>query len=78
MMMVNVSLLIFLIVFIVHSQQFVFKHHNNEELYEILYHTTEDCPNITRLYTLSEKSLLGVPLYVIEFSSKPGHHQLRK
>merc|ERR1712110_621527 len=31
---------------------------------------------ISRLYTLSEPSVRGVPLYVLEFSDKPGHHEL--
>ncbi|KAF5286912.1 hypothetical protein FQA39_LY00445 [Lamprigera yunnana] len=30
------------------------------------------------MYTLSETSVLGVPLYVIEFSTQPGHHVLMK
>ena len=34
------------------------------------------CPDISRLYTLSEPSVRGVPLYVLEFSDKPGHHEL--
>eukprot|EP00090_Calanus_glacialis_P034114 TRINITY_DN569_c0_g1_i1.p1 TRINITY_DN569_c0_g1~~TRINITY_DN569_c0_g1_i1.p1 ORF type:complete len:495 (-),score=140.55 TRINITY_DN569_c0_g1_i1:78-1430(-) len=34
------------------------------------------CPDISRLYTLSEPSVLGVPLYVLEFSDHPGHHEL--
>ena len=34
------------------------------------------CPDVTRLYTLSEPSVMGVPLYVLEFSDKPGHHEL--
>ena len=35
-----------------------------------------ECPDISRLYTLSEQSVLGVPLYVLEFSDHPGHHEL--
>ena len=34
------------------------------------------CPDVTRLYTLSEPSVQGVPLYVLEFSDKPGHHEV--
>lgn len=34
------------------------------------------CPDISRLYTLSEPSVRGVPLYVLEFSDKPGHHEI--
>lgn len=53
-----------------------FRHHNNEELQEVLSMIHHKCPNITRVYTLSERSVRGVPLYVIEFSTKPGYHQL--
>jgi Zinc carboxypeptidase. len=55
-----------------------FKHHNNEELQQVLSAIHHKCPNITRVYTLSERSVQGVPLYVIEFSTKPGYHQLCK
>ncbi|XP_068085032.1 carboxypeptidase E isoform X2 [Anabrus simplex] len=58
------------------SPTFQFKHHNNEELADVLRMVHHKCPNITRVYTLSQKSVRGVPLYVIEFSTMPGHHQL--
>lgn len=57
---------------------FEFKHHDNDEMVAVLEDVHSRCPNITQLYTLSEKSVLGVPLYVIEFSTYPGHHQLLK
>lgn len=63
---------------IVEAYQFEFKHHNNEELLKVLEDVNVKCPNITRIYTLSETSVLGVPLYLIEFSTKPGHHELCK
>jgi len=53
-----------------------FKHHNNTELAAILQQVHNKCPDISRLYTLSEPSVRGVPLYVLEFSDKPGHHEL--
>ena len=31
---------------------------------------------MSRLYTLSEPSVRGVPLYVLEFSDMPGRHEL--
>ncbi len=31
---------------------------------------------MSRLYTLSEPSVNGVPLYVLEFSDMPGRHEL--
>lgn len=60
------------------SHQFQYKHHNNRELPQILEEVHEVCPNITRVYTLSETSVLGVPLYVIEFSTRPGYHEICK
>merc|ERR1711874_862464 len=53
-----------------------FKHHNNTELAAILQQVHNQCPDISRLYTLSEPSVRGVLLYVLEFSDKPGHHEL--
>jgi len=53
-----------------------FKHHNNTQLAAILQQVHNKCPDVTRLYTLSEPSVQGVPLYVLEFSDKPGHHEL--
>jgi len=58
--------------------KFVFKHHDNNELAEILYDVHNRCPNITRVYALSLPSVEKRPLLVIEFSTKPGHHQLRE
>ena len=36
------------------------------------------CPDITRLYTLSEPSVNGIPLYVLEITDHPGKHELSK
>lgn len=60
------------------SSSFEFKHHNNKELNEVLQSIHQRCPNITRLYELSERSSNGWPLTVIEFSTHPGHHGLCK
>lgn len=56
--------------------QVEFKHHNNTELAEVLQKIHNKCPDITRLNTLSETSVNGVPLYVLEISDKPGKHEL--
>merc|ERR1719382_2074137 len=53
-----------------------FKHHNNTELAAVLQQVHNACPDVTRLYTLSEPSVLGVPLYVLEFSDRLGRHEL--
>jgi len=60
------------------SFAFEFKHHDNQELYQVLEKVHQACPNITRMYTLSETSVMGVPLYVIEFSTNPGQHEILK
>lgn len=57
------------------EEGFQFKHHNNEEVLEVLQSIHHKCPNITRVYTLHERSVLGNPLLLIEFSSRPGIHQ---
>jgi carboxypeptidase E len=53
-----------------------FKHHNNTELAEVLQQIHNACPDITRLYTLSEPSVNGIPLYVLEITDRPGKHEL--
>ena len=58
--------------------EFDFKHHDNTELPDVLRAVHRRCPDITRLYTLSETSVRGTPLYVIEFSSSPHKWQPRK
>lgn len=55
-----------------------FKHHNNTELASVLQRVHNRCPDITRLYTLSEPSVNGIPLYVLEVSDMPGKHELRE
>ncbi|XP_046440014.1 carboxypeptidase E-like [Daphnia pulex] len=55
---------------------FQFKHHNNEELATILEDVHSRCPNITKVYALSENSVTGNPLLLIEFSDEPGYHEL--
>lgn len=53
---------------------FEFKHHNNEEMLEALRNVHDNCPNITRLYSLDRKSVSGLPLVVIEITENPGKH----
>merc|ERR1712227_1045067 len=75
MMVVRATLLLCITSIFVHAN-IQFKHHNNTELAAILQQVHNKCPDISRLYTLSEPSVRGVPLYVLEFSDKPGHHEL--
>ncbi|XP_063912973.1 carboxypeptidase E-like [Zophobas morio] len=75
--MVHAALLI-LSSLVAGTLQFQLKHHNNEELLQVLQDVNSRCPNITRIYTLTETSVLGTPLYLIEFSTKPGHHEIMK
>merc|ERR1712012_728913 len=53
-----------------------FKHHNNTEMAAVLQQIHDRCPDITRLYTLSEPSVNGIPLYVLEITDNPGKHEL--
>jgi len=53
-----------------------FKHHNNTHLAAVLQQIHNRCPDISRLYTLSEPSVEGISLYVLEFSDQPGRHEL--
>ncbi|XP_061710240.1 carboxypeptidase E-like [Cydia pomonella] len=62
-------------VFLTANAEFTWRHHNNEELPLILEEVHQKCPNISRVYALTEPSVQNVPLYVIEFSDKPGIHQ---
>jgi len=58
------------------DSHYVMKHHDNKEMEQVLRDITEHCPDVSRLYALSEPSVRGVPLWVIEFSDSPGHHEL--
>merc|ERR1711936_274955 len=75
MMVAGLTLLLCLSLTAIHCN-IEFKHHNNTELAAILQKVHNKCPDVTRLYTLSEPSVQGVPLYVLEFSDKPGHHEV--
>ena len=49
------------------------KHHNNEEVYQILDELHRTYPDVTRLYSVGQ-SVEGVKLWVLELSEKPGEH----
>jgi hypothetical protein len=51
------------------------KYHNQSELENVLIEVNKKCPESTRLYSIGQ-SVQGRDLLVIEFSSRPGQHQL--
>ncbi|KAM4049765.1 putative carboxypeptidase X1 isoform 2-T2 [Anomaloglossus baeobatrachus] len=52
-----------------------FKHHNYKEMRKLMKKVNEDCPNITRVYSIG-KSYMGLKMYVMEISDNPGEHEL--
>ncbi|XP_071515213.1 carboxypeptidase E-like [Panulirus ornatus] len=56
--------------------EFQWKHHNNQEVEEVLRVVASRCKDVARLYALSEPSVRNVPLWAIEFSDNPGQHEL--
>lgn len=51
-----------------------FVHHDNGALYNVMLQVANDCPTITRIYTIG-KSVDGVNLYVMEITDNPGVHE---
>ncbi|KAM9777274.1 putative carboxypeptidase X1 [Neosynchiropus ocellatus] len=52
-----------------------FRHHNYKDMRVLMKSVTEQCPDITRVYTIG-RSYLGLKLYVMEMSDNPGKHEL--
>ncbi|XP_030756758.1 carboxypeptidase E-like [Sitophilus oryzae] len=77
-MKVFVALVLLQIYLYESTDGFEFKHHDNQELFHVLRDVNTKCRNITRVYALNEPSVLGIPLYVIEFSTRPGRHETLK
>ncbi|KAG8547275.1 hypothetical protein GDO81_028697 [Engystomops pustulosus] len=57
------------------SDKLEFKHHNYKEMRKLMKRVNEECPNITRVYSIG-KSYLGLKMYVMEISDNPGQHEL--
>ncbi|XP_038135413.1 probable carboxypeptidase X1 isoform X1 [Cyprinodon tularosa] len=52
-----------------------FRHHDYKEMRKLMKSVTEECPDITHIYTIG-KSYMGLKLYVMEISDNPGKHEL--
>ncbi|XP_071039016.1 carboxypeptidase D [Parasteatoda tepidariorum] len=52
----------------------LFKHHHYEEMVAIMKNVSQECSNISRLYTIGQ-SVDNRELYVIEMSDNPGIHE---
>ncbi|XP_065606327.1 probable carboxypeptidase X1 [Cyrtonyx montezumae] len=52
-----------------------FRHHNYKEMRKLMKRVSEECPNITRIYSIG-KSYLGLKMYVMEISDNPGQHEV--
>ncbi|XP_025129754.2 carboxypeptidase N catalytic chain isoform X1 [Bubalus kerabau] len=51
-----------------------FRHHRYDDLVRTLYKVHNECPHITRVYSIG-RSVKGRHLYVLEFSDYPGIHE---
>ncbi|XP_010020536.1 PREDICTED: carboxypeptidase Z [Nestor notabilis] len=54
-----------------------FKHHSYSQMVSMLKKTASKCSHIATTYSIG-RSFEGKDLFVIEFSTKPGHHELLK
>lgn len=54
-----------------------FKHHSYSQMVSMLKKTAAKCSRIATTYSIG-RSFEGKDLFVIEFSTKPGHHELRE
>ena len=52
----------------------IFHHHTYEQTLDFLQEVHRECPQITRIYNLSETSVEGRNLTVIEITENPGKH----
>ncbi|XP_077638674.1 putative carboxypeptidase X1 [Lonchura striata] len=52
-----------------------FRHHNYQEMRKLMKRVSEECPDITRVYSIGQSSR-GLRLYVMEISDNPGQHEL--
>ncbi|KAL8561644.1 hypothetical protein ACOMHN_001376 [Nucella lapillus] len=62
----------------IQKDSFEYIHHDHPATVAILREVNEKCPEITRLYNLSETSVQGRELIVIEMTEEPGKHVAKK
>ncbi|XP_007247159.3 inactive carboxypeptidase-like protein X2 isoform X1 [Astyanax mexicanus] len=51
-----------------------YKHHNYQDMEKLMKSVSDECPNITRLYSLG-KSAKGLEIYAMEITDNPGIHE---
>ncbi|GFO28630.1 carboxypeptidase e [Plakobranchus ocellatus] len=57
------------------KEETIFFHHDFEKMVELMIEVNRACPDITRLYNLSEPSVEGRNLTVLEITENPGVHE---
>lgn len=57
------------------SSSAIFFHHNFEQTVALMNKVNKACPEITRIYNLSEPSVEGRNLTVLEITENPGIHK---
>ncbi|XP_041329775.1 probable carboxypeptidase X1 [Pyrgilauda ruficollis] len=57
------------------ESQLDFRHHNYKEMRKLMKRVSEECPDITRVYSIGQSSR-GLRLYVMEISDNPGQHEV--
>ena len=58
----------------IQRDNFDYIHHDHDAMLKILKEVNEKCPDITRLYNLTETSVEGRELVVMEMTEDPGKH----
>lgn len=60
---------------VVSTDNLDFRHHSYKDMRQLMKAVNEDCPTITRTYSLG-KSSRGLKIYAMEISDNPGDHEL--
>ncbi|TRY98181.1 hypothetical protein DNTS_035005 [Danionella cerebrum] len=59
---------------VTHHDDLEYTHHNYLDMEKLMKSISEECPNITRFYSLG-KSFNGLEMYAMEISDQPGIHE---